>query len=710
MKKLLSIIAIAIALCFASCEKFDDSDIWDKLDEYGESIKDHENRISALEELCSQMNTNITAMQTIIKALENRDYITNVSPIRKDGVEVGYTISFAYGDTITIYHGKDGADGANGENGYTPQIGVMKDLDGIYYWTLDGEWLLDGKGNKIKAVGTDGKNGQDGQDGTNGSNGTNGTDGKDGVNGTDGKDGEDGKDGQDGVTPRLKIENDYWYVSYDNGATWEKLCKATSESGSNGANGQDGKDGEDGKDGITPRLKITNGYWYVSYDNGVTWEKLGKATGEDGQDGTNGSNGANGSNGQDGKDGVDGITPRLKIENDYWYVSYDNGKSWTQLGKATGEDGEDGKDGLNGSDGIDGEDGLDGDSFFRSVTQDDENVYFTLADGTVITIQKSQKANNARIYYTTSDNKTIELYQDAFDATIVSNTYKDGKGVIEFDRTITSIGQNAFIIGWYLTSITLPDSITSIMDGAFCNCGELNAFYSKFASADNRCLVIDGRLIAFAPAEVTQYNIPSNVTVIGANIFNGCKNLTAISIPNTVTEIGSGAFAAASRLTSVRVPDSIFVIGDNAFASCVNLQSVIIGNNVTTIGEEAFADCTSLTSITIPSSVISIEGGAFHSCQNLASVTIGSNVAEIGVQAFAYCPSLTSIYCKSTTPPAIYYTYYSNEPVFPLNSGLRIYVPYNSYNAYTQYETYSEGNIAQTNWYIYKSYIEPYYF
>ena len=148
------------------------------------------------------MNTNITALQTIVEALEKRDYITNVSPVREDGVVVGYTISFASSDTITIYNGKDGVNGTDGKDGYTPQIGVMKDTDGIYYWTLDGEWLLDGKGNKIQA------NGVNGTDGTNGSNGTNGT---------------------NGVTPQLKIENDYWWVSYDNGSTWEQLDKATGE-------------------------------------------------------------------------------------------------------------------------------------------------------------------------------------------------------------------------------------------------------------------------------------------------------------------------------------------------------------------------------------------------------------------------------------------------------------------------------------------------
>ena len=197
MRKILLSVVLATTLALTSCQ-FDDSDIWGKLDEYGQSIKDHEQRISALEELCKQMNTNIEALQTLVNALEKRDYVTNVSEVRSNGEVIGYTISFAYSDTITIYHGKDGKDGANGadgKDGYTPQIGVMKDTDNIYYWTLDGEWLLDAKGNKIKAVGTDGKDGQDGANGTDGKdgqNGTNGSDGKDGQNGTNGTDGKDG--------------------------------------------------------------------------------------------------------------------------------------------------------------------------------------------------------------------------------------------------------------------------------------------------------------------------------------------------------------------------------------------------------------------------------------------------------------------------------------------------------------------------------------
>ena len=443
MKKLSLLLLTLTISFFTACHK----DIWAELNELDQ-------RVTTLEELCKEMNTNISALQTIVDVLQSNDYITNVAEIRKDGSVIGYTISFGKHDSITIYHGQNGNNGQNGTNGadgqdgITPIIGVAKDTDGVYYWTLNGEWLLDDNGNKLPVSGKDGANGADGKDGQDGKDGADGQDGKDGItpllkiedgywyvsydngtswtlmgqatgadgqngqdgaNGTDGKDGQDGADGKDGVTPLLKIENGYWYISYDNGATWAQLGKATGEDGQNGTNGTDGKDGQDGangsngKDGITPLLKIEDGYWYVSYDNGTTWTQFGKATGADGQDGQNGTDGKDGQDGEDGKDGADGqdgkdgITPQLKIEDGYWYISYDNGATWTQLGKATGEDGKDGVDGEDGKDGqngADGKDGQDGDSMFQSVIQDENYVYFTLADGTVIKISKGNGSDD----------------------------------------------------------------------------------------------------------------------------------------------------------------------------------------------------------------------------------------------------------------------------------------------------------------------------
>lgn len=195
----MAIIAILLSISFTACgDDYDDSIIIDRVDNL-------ENRVAQLEEICKQMNTNISSLQNIVAALENNDYVTSVTPITKDGKEVGYTIAFTKSQPITIYHGKDGQDGADGIDGVngtdgidgvTPIIGVSKDSDGVYYWTLDGKWLLDSGGNKIKAIGTDGK------------------------------DGESGTDGKDGITPQLKIEDNFWYVSYDKGANWTKLGAA----------------------------------------------------------------------------------------------------------------------------------------------------------------------------------------------------------------------------------------------------------------------------------------------------------------------------------------------------------------------------------------------------------------------------------------------------------------------------------------------------
>ena len=526
MKKLSTTLSILLMCLMVGCiAYYDDSEI-------RSDIEDLQERVLALEEMCREMNSNIDALQAIVTAQQNGDYITNVEPITDEREIIGYTITFAKGNPITIYHGEDGKDGTDGENGndgqdgtdgkdgYTPQIGVKKDTDNIYYWTLDGEWLLDENGNKIKAQGTDGKDGQDGENGADGNDGANGNDGATGPQGPQGDQGEtgpQGPQGEQGITPMLKIEDDYWYVSYDNGQSWTQLGKATGEKGeqgeqgpqgekgdkgdvglvgdsmftdvdysneeyviftlSNGAtiqvptwyafeqlrtlcnqmnsniealqvivnalqnndyvtkvepvlengttigytiyftksnpvtiyhgkDGQDGQDGQDGKDGYTPQIGVkqdTDGIYYWTPDGEWLLDENGnkiKAQGTDGKDGQDGENGADGNDGANGNDGAtgpqgpqgeQGITPLLKIEDDYWYVSYDNGQSWTQLGKATGEKGEQGEQGPQGETGAQGpqgESGANGDSFFQSVTQDEQNVYFTLADGTIITLPK----------------------------------------------------------------------------------------------------------------------------------------------------------------------------------------------------------------------------------------------------------------------------------------------------------------------------------
>lgn len=228
MKKQIILLIAALMLAVTGC--YDDSGLKSRM-------TDLEQRMTTLENMCRQMNTNISSLQTIITALQNKDYVTSVTPVYEDGKLSGYTIEFTKSPAITIYHGSDGQDGQDGQNGadgkdgYTPSISVKPDSDGIYYWTLDGEWLLDNQGNKIPTTGADGKDGSDGKDGA------------------DGKDGENGKDGKDGITPEFRIDNGDWYVSIDNGLTWKYLGRATGADGKDGLNGSDGKDGQDGDAG-----------------------------------------------------------------------------------------------------------------------------------------------------------------------------------------------------------------------------------------------------------------------------------------------------------------------------------------------------------------------------------------------------------------------------------------------------------------------------
>ena len=202
------------------------NDEYDMLNSLWRNVTQNEARIDDLEKWCAQANTNITSLQTIVNVIESNDVVTSVTPIMENGVEIGYTITFADHDPITLYHGKDGKDGQNGadgQDGVSPVVGVAKHTDGVYYWTLNGEWLLDADGNKLRVSGQDGAAGADGSDGQNG---------------------QDGADGQDGVTPQLKIEADYWWISYDNGNTWTRLGKAKGDKGDTGATGADGQDGD----------------------------------------------------------------------------------------------------------------------------------------------------------------------------------------------------------------------------------------------------------------------------------------------------------------------------------------------------------------------------------------------------------------------------------------------------------------------------------
>ena len=739
MKKLLTFAALFAVVALTSC-KYDDDDIWN-------SVHGLENRVAKLEELCKQMNTNISSLQTIVTALQNNDYVTGATPLMKDGKEIGYTITFSKSNPITIYHGKDGQDG---EDGTTPTIGVKQDADGVYYWTLNGEYIVV-DGEKIQA---------EGKNGTNGINGT---------------------------TPQFKIENDYWFISYDNGTNWTQLGKAT---------GEDGKDGEDGVGGDSMfsgvDYKTSTDYVIFTLADGTqiklpTWSAFealqrlcnetntnlsalqtivtalqnndyitsvdpltedGKVVGYtikfaksnpiviyNGKDGTDGVDGntpiigvkkdtddiyywtldgefivvdgqkikAQGTDGNNGVDGSDGVTPKLEIRESYWWISYDNGTNWTQLGKATGENGADGKD---------------GDSI--KITQDENNVYFELVDGTIITISKTGSQSSNIIIFADKDvkkrcvglwdtNGDGELSHEEVAAVTTIGTVFQNNTDIEFFNELkhfsglTALEANAFNGCSNLCNIAIPANVATIDVSSFKGCSQLmqvtfdkNSCITIFEGSYNENGGSYNGVFADCRALKT-IRIPASVTEIKACAFQNCTSLSSVTFEDdsNLQTIGGGytcyrgnydsydfgifgAFAGCTSLTSIEIPNSVKEIGVCAFQGCSQLQSVTFqkGSLITTLSggyiskgygtsiENAsnmifgvFAKCSTLSSIEIPANVETIDACVFQDCINLSVVTFeqGSKLKEFGdgyaktgyrpfvTGAFANCTALKSI-------------------------------------------------------------------
>ena len=226
--------------------------------------------------------------------------------------------------------------------------------------------------------------------------------------------------------------------------------------------------------------------------------------------------------------------------------------------------------------------------------------------------------------------------------------------------SVTSIGDGAFEDCWSLQSVTIPDSVTSIGDLAFYDCRSLHSVTipdsvtSIGESAFYRCSSLQSVTIpdsvtsigssAFESCSSFQsVTIPASVTSIGESAFEGCSSLQSVTIPDSVTSIGDSAFEFCDSLHSVTIPDSVTSIGDDAFHECLSLQSVTIPDSVTSIGDSAFSGCSSLQSVTIPDSVTSIGDCAFSFCSSLQSVTIPDSVTSIGDRAFKDCSSLQSV-------------------------------------------------------------------
>ena len=559
MRKLFGFLCI-FALLLAGCEeKYDDSALSGRVD-------DLEQRVQALEELCAQMNTNISSLQTLVNALQERDYVTNVAPVMQGSEVVGYTIAFEKAESITIYNGEKGADGS------TPTIGVKQDTDGVYYWTLDGEWLTD-DGEKI---------------------------------------------GAQGIMPQLKIENEYWFVSYNNGTSWTQLGKATGEKGDSGISIFEEVTQDEnnvyfmltGGEIVTlpkrcaldivfaeteeiicmPGESVEVAYTVTGGDDRTKVECLGDrgwaATVSGGLEGVVTVSAPD--EGLEGKvlvlvtNGAGQVVMKaLRFEkstllvSDVYEVEYPSGYVDVEV-----------------------------------TTNLDYEVYIPEeAQEWLSYVPTSRALRTDILRFQITENQT-----NSFRETIIELRNANGECL----KAITIIQHNAYIV-------FADPLVKEICIREFDTSGDGELSYDEAAAVTTNDMRGIFEKTAITSFDELQYFTGLNDIIY---MFDSCFYLQSVVLPPTITiRVGSFSYSA---LTSIEVPENTKTIDSYAFLGCKNLNTVILPQELNEILWNAFQNCTSLTTIELP-----------------------EKLELIGESAFGGCTNLTTIYCKAVEPPRL---------------------------------------------------------
>lgn len=578
-------------------------------DDYDDSelrgnIENLDSRITALEEWQKSVNTDIRSLQSLVEALEDKDYVTSVTPL-EDGT--GYVISFLKSGNVTI---------KNGEDGTTPVISVKQDSDGKHYWTVNGEWLLD-NGNKMP------------------------------VTGEKGDKGDKGDKGADAIAPQVRINTDtnLWEISTDGGKTWTSTgIKATGDKGNTGAQGPQG-DAIFAKDGIDYTSDLDNVIFTLVDGTKITLPRTSALTvGFKSYETFMLTLTTN---------VIDIVLPETLKEEDYTalvaevkneagvgmdFQTRAASSHWqVKLTKPTFTNG---KYQNNAKVTVTATGANNGDKAILKITLIDNRgkeisasrvlEYF---NGVIVDISAGELSNVLSGITLTNINAlkvTGTLNETDFKYIRENLTALE---VLDLSGTNMTVFPNralAFYNGENTTlkEVILPEGLISIEEAAFANCTALEKL--NVPSTVNTL----GRWI-LENTKVTSFTIPQGVTEIPASCFYGSA-INTINIPPSVKTIGNWAFQDA-KLTEVVIPSSVTSIGKWAFG-CDNdnptLQSVIIEANITEIPVCCFYLQTKLTSLSLPEGITAIGDDAFCGCK-ISSLTLPSSLKTIGARAFS---------------------------------------------------------------------------
>lgn len=643
-------IGIAVMTLLHGCS-YDDSDLRN-------SVENLNDRVTNLETLCRQMNSDLSALQTILTALQAKEYVEQITELN-DGS--GYTLTLSSGKTMTIRNGKDGQ---------TPAISVRKDTDGIWYWTLDGEWLLGDGGKKVAASAKDGK------------------------------------------TPQLKISEGYWYVSTDGGKSWASLGEATGDSFFRGVTVEADTISFELSDGTVIAIPLASASKFnitFDYDSVPVLEagavktvnySITKATDKTVVK-TIAQNGwtavVNQKSNDSGEITVQAPNPIVPSE---ILVFASDGEGQTVMAVLDCVKGsfsvaktsymtEAGGGEINLSITTNMQYDIIIPDYAQSWISVKETTKATTTEIETLVIQQNTNCQKRFATIKLSDNEgttlqSVEILQEA----------AAFKG--ELSVTVTAEGtlSSAFSSYSYATiqsvSISGPlneDDYTFIRD-ELQSLRKLNLSGATGAEPifTNHKYTLDLVILpdcqtaisanAFAGSYVVQVVLPENLQSIGAGAFLGCSKITGeVRIPQTVTYIGAEAFAKTGvesfilpdgikltkfednclppKILSLRIPASVQTLTASAFSNLYRLKSLTFedGSGITEIPALCFANLP-LENVILPQRLKKIGGliekpksttychgdtaygGAFENCTSLQSIVIPKSVEDIEAAAF----------------------------------------------------------------------------
>lgn len=561
-------------------------------DDYDDSelrgdIENLEDRITALEEWQKSVNTDIRSLQSLVAALENKDYVTAVTPL-EDGT--GYVISFLKSGNVTIKHGERGEQGEKGEDGTTPVISVKPDTDGKYYWTVNGEWLLD-NGNKMPVTGEKGDKGDKGD-----------------------------------KAPQVRINTDTneWEISTDGGTTWASTgVKATGNKGNTGAQGEKG-------DSMFSSIDNSNeAYVELTLADGVTKIKLPKYAAFSIAFESDEVFYASPSDNE-----LKLVLPVTLKESDYRSIvatvtttngadvqTRSTGNQWniTVTKPTFGADGAL----VEGSAKV----AIKGTENTRLADTYLLRVALVAANGTEVTASRLVR------YF---DGAIVESQSDITDNTVKRLAWKGDMAETDFEYIRNNMSSTLEVLD--LSATTLTELPTRAL-----------AFYSSMGLSDNKTLkevilpdgltTIGNSTFAMCKA-LYKLNIPSTVTTLGRWILEGA-GLTSFVIPDGAT-LSESTFYGSS-IVEIRIPTTMTEIPAYCFTECKNLERIFLHDDISNIGKEAFFNCYALKSFTAPRSLTVLSDALFYNCESLSRVTLHDGITEFGTECFTSCTSLREL-------------------------------------------------------------------